>query len=361
MNPILKKYFASLVLSAGFIFGLFYYASAQEGPVLTAVLHSETPAAKSIAIGAQSVDVARVTLTASGGDIFLDGIELGTDVAGGLSNFTDIKIYDTYGTGSGPVLKGTAPNQSTSPYLVKFSNATVIGVGMSKTYLVRASLSPSAAGNIRLGFSGLTFGTQAVPALSGIPIYSNVMSLPGVSPTPVPSPTVLVSVTPTATPRSVAYIGPPIASYGLKEGDVLSSAGSDDPDIYIVNEMGYKRLFLNPAIFGFYGHLGGFGNVKNVSATARDAFPTSGLFRNCETQPLYTKAGQANDPSRIYALEVTGEDTGMLHWVNTSGAQAVADDANFFSKVFCINNNEFSWYSKGADYTSVSQVPNYSR
>src|SRR3989338_9996237 len=51
----------------------------------------------------------------------------------------------------------------------------------------------------------------------------------------------------------------------------------------------------------------------------------------------------------------------MLHWVNTTGAQAVADDPNFFSKVFCINNNEFSWYSKGSDYTSVNQVPNYSR
>ena len=140
------------------------------------------------------------------------------------------------------------------------------------------------------------------------------------------------------------------SDFGLQEGWTISAAGSDDPDIYIVNEMGYKRLFLNPAIFGFYGHLGGFPAVKNVAAATRDAFPTSGLFRNCET----------NDP-KVYGVESTGEDTGMLHWVNTSGAQAVADDANFFSKVFCINNNEFSWYSKGADYTSVSQVPNYVR
>jgi hypothetical protein len=51
----------------------------------------------------------------------------------------------------------------------------------------------------------------------------------------------------------------------------------------------------------------------------------------------------------------------MLHWVNTTGSQAVADDPNFFSKVFCINNNEFNWYPKGSDYTSVNQVPNYSR
>ncbi|MBI2670149.1 MAG: hypothetical protein HYX20_03325 [Candidatus Yanofskybacteria bacterium] len=140
------------------------------------------------------------------------------------------------------------------------------------------------------------------------------------------------------------------SDFGLKEGDVVSAAGSDDPDVYIVNEMGFKRLFLNPAIFGFYGHLGGFAAVKNVSPATRDAFGTSGLFRNCET----------ND-EKVYGVETTGEDTGMLHWVNTSGSQAVADDPNFFKKVFCINSNEFNWYNKGSNYTSVSQVPSYAR
>jgi len=140
------------------------------------------------------------------------------------------------------------------------------------------------------------------------------------------------------------------ADYGLREGDVISAKNSDDPDVYIVNEQGYKRLFLNPVIFGFYGHLGGFAAVKNVAAATRDAFPTSGIFRNCET----------ND-TKVYGVEVTAEDAGMLHWVNVTGEQAVQQDANFFKKVFCINNNEFSWYPKGSDYTSLSQIPNYVR
>src|SRR3989344_5690720 len=167
--------------------------------------------------------------------------------------------------------------------------------------------------------------------------------------------TVLTSVTTMLSMSGVMYLAPVAsavapADYGLKEGDVVSAAGSDDPDVYIVNELGYKRLFLNPAIFNFYGHLGGFAAVKNVSAATRDAFGTSGLFRNCET----------NDP-KVYGVETTGEDVGMLHWVNTPGSQAVLDDANFFKKVFCVNNNEFNWYPKGSDYTSVNQVPNYSR
>ena len=107
---------------------------------------------------------------------------------------------------------------------------------------------------------------------------------------------------------------------------------------------------MNPIIFNFYGHLGGFAKVKNITTVTRGTLVTSGLFRNCET----------ND-SRVYGIETTGEDTGILHWVNTSGAQAVADDPNFFKKVFCINTKEFSWYSKGSDYTSVNQVPVYSR
>ena len=157
--------------------------------------------------------------------------------------------------------------------------------------------------------------------------------------------TVMTSVTTALTMSGVMYLAPVAsavapADYGLTEGDVVSAAGSDDPDVYIVNELGYKRLFLNPAIFNFYGHLGGFAAVKNVSAATRDAFGTSGLFRNCET----------NDP-KVYGVETTGEDVGMLHWVNTPGSQAVLDDANFFKKVFCVNNNEFNWYPKGSDYT----------
>ena len=41
--------------------------------------------------------------------------------------------------------------------------------------------------------------------------------------------------------------------------------------------------------------------------------------------------------------------------------QAVADDANFFAKVFTINAAEKALYGVGADYTSVTQVPNYAR
>lgn len=138
------------------------------------------------------------------------------------------------------------------------------------------------------------------------------------------------------------------SDYGLKEGNTISAAGSDDPDVYIVNDWGYKRLFLNPAIFNLYGHLGGFPAVKNVSAVTRDAFVTSGLFRVDGTE-------------KVYGIESTGEDTSLLHWVNTSGAQAVADDPNFFKKVFIINQAEFNLYTLGSNYTSVNQVPSYAR
>ena len=138
------------------------------------------------------------------------------------------------------------------------------------------------------------------------------------------------------------------SDYGLNEGDLISGEG--DPDIYIVNEHGYKRLFLNPEIFNFYGHLGGFSSVSGVGVSVRDAFGVTSYVRNCET----------NDP-KVYAVEVTGEDTGTLHWFNMSGEAAVAEDSEFFKKIFCINNNEFNWYSLGVEYNSVSDVKTYAR
>src|SRR3989338_7646528 len=166
------------------------------------------------------------------------------------------------------------------------------------------------------------------------------------TPTPTPTPTVspVVSATPTLAPSTISGQATPasrgfvsLSAVSLKDGDVISAAGSDDPDVYIVNPHGYKRLFLNPAIFGFYGHLGGFASVKGATSATRDVFVTSGLFRNCETEDV-----------KVYGVETTGE-------------QAVADDPDFFKKVFCINTNEFNWYPQGADYISVNQIPDYAR
>ena len=139
------------------------------------------------------------------------------------------------------------------------------------------------------------------------------------------------------------------SDFGFREGDLISASGSSDPDVYILNEHGFKRLVLSPSVFSFYGHLS-FNNIKQVPPSTRDAFTTANLYRNCE----------AGD-QKVYALEITAEDGGVLHWVNMSGSQAVSQDPNFFKKVFCINNREFSFYPKGADYTSVSQIPPYSR
>lgn len=136
----------------------------------------------------------------------------------------------------------------------------------------------------------------------------------------------------------------------LTEGSLISAANSSDPDIYIISQHGFKRLFLNPVIFGFYGHLEGFQNVKMVSSATRDAFETTTLFRNCETR----------DP-KVYALEVTGEDTGTLHHLNIDGNAAVSQDPEFFKKIFCINNNEYHWYAKGNPYTSLGEVKGYIR
>ena len=140
------------------------------------------------------------------------------------------------------------------------------------------------------------------------------------------------------------------SDFNLKDGDLISAIFSSDPDVYIVNEHGYKRLFLNPEIFKFYGHLGGFASVKLVTPEVRDSFPTTGLFRNCEVNDL-----------KVYGFQADNEDKGKLHWIDTPGDQAVKDDPDFFKKIFCINDREFRWYPRGQELKSVKEVPKYHR
>lgn len=136
----------------------------------------------------------------------------------------------------------------------------------------------------------------------------------------------------------------------LKEGDLISSYSYDgDPDIFIINEHGYKRLFLNPAIFGFYGHLT-FAKVIQVPPSIKDEFKTSSFYRNCE----------ANDP-RVHALNVSGEDEGALHHVDITAQAALNEDADFPRKIFCVNTREFGWYRKSFSYDSLARVILYHR
>lgn len=233
-------------------------------------------------------------------------------------------------------------SEGKSSVTLTVSTATTIIITPSST---TCGSTGSAGGSTGGGGGG---GGGYVTSSTPTPTPTPVVSTPTPISTPVLSPVSSSPVSLGSTPVSRGFTN--LAVLSLKEGDVISAAGSSDPDVYIVNAWGYKRLFLNPVIFGFYGHLGGFNKVKNTVAPIRDTLVTSGLFRNCET----------ND-EKVYGVESTGEDTGTLHWVNTTGAQAVADDPNFFKKVFCINSKEFGWYKQSSPYTSVNQIPAYTR
>jgi len=144
---------------------------------------------------------------------------------------------------------------------------------------------------------------------------------------------------PVSPPESEDFAGMAKPSdYGLKEGDLIRAQG--DFDVFIINQVGYKRLFLNPTIFNMYGHLtGGWKAVKTVTPEVRDAFITSKLFRYV-------------DSPKVYELEVTGEDTGKLYWLNITGEQFLSQGGKA-EAIFTINKSELDWYPKGADKTSL--------
>lgn len=125
--------------------------------------------------------------------------------------------------------------------------------------------------------------------------------------------------------------------YGLVEGNLIRAEG--DFDIFIISQYGYKRLFLNPVIFEMYGHLGSWDDVKTVTPATRDAFITSTHYRYV-------------DEDKVYHLEVTGEDTGTLQWINMIGEDFLAQGGEP-NAIFTINKSELDWYPKGEDLTSL--------
>ena len=125
--------------------------------------------------------------------------------------------------------------------------------------------------------------------------------------------------------------------YGLTEGDLVRAEG--DFDIFIISQYGYKRLFLNPAIFEMYGHLGSWDDVKTITSETRDAFITSSHYKYV-------------DEDKVYHLEVTGEDTGTLQWINMTAEDFTAQGGTG-NGIFTINKSELDWYPKGAEKTSL--------
>lgn len=286
-------------------------------------------------------------------------VELSTDATHGYAGVYTPGVYCSTGAMS---ITGSIQLNAAGTYIFRPVGALNTAAGATVTLTGGASVhdvfwTPTGATTLGANttFVGTVIGNAGITTGADVSWTGRALAFGGTVTTgaaatiTVPTPPATPTPTPTQTPTP-SPSGGSLAQYNLREGDTISAKGSADPDIYIVNEWGYKRLFLNPIIFNFYGHLGGFSKVKSVSPAARNAFPTSGLFRNCETL----------DP-KVYGVEVTGEDSGILHWINTSGAQAVQDDSEFFKKVFCINSNEFNWYTQGSTYTSVNQVPSYSR
>ena len=89
-----------------------------------------------------------------------------------------------------------------------------------------------------------------------------------------------------------------------------------------------------------YGHLNcGWAAVKTVSLATRDAFNTSNYYRYV-------------DSPKVYQLEVTGEDTGKLHWLNMTGENFLSEGGKP-EAVFIINKSELNWYPVGADITTL--------
>ena len=135
--------------------------------------------------------------------------------------------------------------------------------------------------------------------------------------------------------------------YGLHTGQTVRLG--QHIDVMVIGEHGYRRLMINPEVFTMYQHHD-WSAVQSVPGNTMGAFPQADLVRNC----------MAGDP-RVYALEITGEDSMLKHWVRMTSNQVLAKDPDFYNKVFCANSRELAYYPRGNDYTSLDMLPQNAR
>jgi hypothetical protein len=85
--------------------------------------------------------------------------------------------------------------------------------------------------------------------------------------------------------------------------------------------------------------LGSWDDVITVAPETRDAFKTSPHYRFV-------------DEDKVYHMEISGEDTGTLRWLNMN-ANTFTSQGGKTEAIFTINKSEFDWYPRGPDKISL--------
>jgi hypothetical protein len=103
----------------------------------------------------------------------------------------------------------------------------------------------------------------------------------------------------------------------LNEGDIVKTINT--PDVYIIkykNSKQYKRLILSPSVFKSYGHLK-WSNIKTVSQTQLDAYPTSNLVKVAGDSNIYALTPQGDTGQRQVLDNSKAYDKDSIYEINT--------------------------------------------
>lgn len=180
----------------------FNIVSSQTVPTLSVSLDASSPAAQNVFPGQVNVPFTSVRLTATGGDVSIVQISVGADLATAgtaqniAASFSSVKVYD------GLTLLGSI---SSLPNYDSYNNVQWGSVNISsitiprdsnKTLTIKADLSTSASGNLRLSIVGVSYPTSNPPQFLGtLPLYGSTMT---VSKAEVPSVPTVTSLSPSS-------------------------------------------------------------------------------------------------------------------------------------------------------------------
>lgn len=138
--------------------------------VLNVSMDSSTPSSTSISTGQTGVVFAKIKLSVSGSNAVLDKVYVGSDSTGASNSLSNIKIYD------GSVLLGSVSSINGSSVAIPITQTTIVDLS-SKTLTLVSDITSIASGNLRLGFTGLSYPGSLSMEFRGLPIYGNNMKV----------------------------------------------------------------------------------------------------------------------------------------------------------------------------------------
>ena len=216
--------------------------------------------------GQTGITLAKVKVSASGGDFSLSNVIVNTNTNAQTGNFSNIRVYSSDNT-----LLGSIGAFNGNGGVVYFNNPLVVKKDSSNILTVIADIGYQASGSVNVGITNIgATNTGATGQVTGLPVYGNNIAAPGVSATAT-NPTLSIQLD--ASTPVTQNISPGQAGVAFTKVKLSASGGDVTLDrIFVVSD--YPNVIANLFNIKVYDGSTLLGSISSMNATSQRTFGT---------------------------------------------------------------------------------------